>query len=264
MWWKHDYSFQELIQVWCNAMPSSMFFQCFYSPCNSSSSCSFCSSCNSCSFCHYRSSCSRYLFYIQVFCELSTLFGKRWEWGDSLSALLQGWWANTWWILLFLCKHLIFFRSERVWCPDLLGLPMRRQCSARRAHCDDYLSPLMSMWKLPSKKNKFLLVRSAIRNQTIKSPHHIPSELPLLVELAPFQREFGKMSDSDDDECCPELVEEDLSKVGNKIFYVFFGRLCLLSVSCKNWRLCPHFEICALNNILIGSSHCNYWPTWLR
>ena len=24
------------------------------------------------------------------------------------------------------------------------------------------------------------------------------------------------MSDSDDDECCPELVEEDLSKVGNK------------------------------------------------
>ena len=28
------------------------------------------------------------------------------------------------------------------------------------------------------------------------------------------------MSDSDDDECCPELVEEDLSKVGNKNFYV--------------------------------------------
>ena len=45
--------------------------------------------------------------------------------------------------------------------------------------------------------------------------------MPLLVELAPFQREFGKMSDSDDDECCPELVEEDLSKVGNYNFYVF-------------------------------------------
>ena len=29
------------------------------------------------------------------------------------------------------------------------------------------------------------------------------------------------MSDSDDDECCPELVEEDLTKVGNINFYVF-------------------------------------------
>ena len=193
-------------------------FSLFYSPCSSSSSC------NSYSFCHYRSSCSRYLLCIQVFCELSTLFGEKWEWGDSLSALLQGWWANKWWFV-FSLQTSYFFRSERVWCPDLLGLPMRRQCSARKPHCDDYLSPLMSMWKLPSKKNKYLLVQSAIRNPTIKSPNHIPSELPLLVELAPFQREFGKMSDSDDDECCPELVEEDLSKVGIRISMSFWTTL---------------------------------------
>ena len=187
----------------------------------------------------------------------------------------------------FFLQTFYFFRSERAWCQDLLGLLMRRQCSGRKTHCDDYLSswcqceslpskgrypkkemdlfiPMMSMWKLPSKKNKYLLVQSALRNQTIKSPYHIPSELPLLVELAPFQREFGKMSDSDDDECCPELVEEDLSKVGNKNFFVFLEKKCLLSVSCKSWRINSYFEVCSLNNILIGSSHCNYWPTWLR
>ena len=36
------------------------------------------------------------------------------------------------------------------------------------------------------------------------------------------------MSDSDDDECCPELVEEDLSKVGNKNFYVFLEEFIFL------------------------------------
>ena len=34
------------------------------------------------------------------------------------------------------------------------------------------------------------------------------------------------MSDSDDDECCPELVEEDLTKVGN--FNVFLEEFVFL------------------------------------
>ena len=36
------------------------------------------------------------------------------------------------------------------------------------------------------------------------------------------------MSDSDDDECCPELVEEDLSKVGKRNFYVFLEEFVFL------------------------------------
>ena len=41
------------------------------------------------------------------------------------------------------------------------------------------------------------------------------------------------MSDSDDDECCPELVEEDLTKVGNKNIYVFLKDFVFLVYHAK-------------------------------
>ena len=41
------------------------------------------------------------------------------------------------------------------------------------------------------------------------------------------------MSDSDDDECCPELVEEDLSKVGNKFSMSFLEDFVFLVYHAK-------------------------------
>ena len=188
----------------------SMFFQCFYSACNSSSSCSFWSSCN---FCHYRRSCSRYLFYIQVFCELSTLFGKRWEWEDSLSALLQGWWANKGWILFFLQTSYFSGQKESDvrTCLDFLWggsvqqeEPIVTTIWVPWCQCESYHQ---------RRANTYILVQSAIRNKTIKSLFHMPSELPLLVStLEVVSDTFAPMSDSDDEEC-PELVEEVLGKV---------------------------------------------------